>query len=296
MAVEVGAAVLQQHVGEVVEAALGGDAGLELADGAGGGVARIGKSGQALLLAVFVHFLESRQRHEQFAADFEIWRNPGFLQLSIGMESGMERTVRTLSVTSSPMVPSPRVMPRTSLPSLVEQGQRHAVELQFADIVDVFAAAEFVDAAFPVAQLVFAVSIVEREHGRGVRRFDEALARLAADALGGRVGRDQFRMLSFELLELVHELVEFGVANFRIVEHVVAIFVMADFFAQRFDLLFDLLARWPWLRIIFGSRQGLCGAACVAGRTGPRTVDSLTSKRRRRLSTAAGGCLASSIK
>ena len=47
----------------------------------------------------------------------------------------------------------------------------------------------------------------------------------------------------FELLQLNHELVEFGVVNFGIVEDVVAVFVVADFFAQCFDLLFGSLGR-----------------------------------------------------
>ena len=71
----------------------------------------------------------------------------------------------------------------------------------------------------------------------------KAFARLAADALGGRIGRDQFGMFVFELLQLNHELVEFGVGDFGIVEDVVEVFVVADFFPQCFDLLFGALGR-----------------------------------------------------
>src|SRR6266849_3967137 len=66
--------------------------------------------------------------------------------------------------------------------------------------------------------------------------LDEALAWLAAYALRGRVGRDQLRMLGLEFFEFVDELVEFGVADFGIVEDVVAVFVVADLVAQGFDL------------------------------------------------------------
>ena len=54
---------------------------------------------------------------------------PAFFSFSFGMVSGIERTVRMLSVTSSPTEPSPRVTPRASLPVFVDQRQRHAVEL-----------------------------------------------------------------------------------------------------------------------------------------------------------------------
>jgi hypothetical protein len=48
-------------------------------------------------------------------------------------------------------------------------------------------------------------------------------------------------MFSFQLLQLIHEPVEFGVSDFRIVEDVIAVFVMADFLAQGLDLGFDVL-------------------------------------------------------
>ena len=70
--------------------------------------------------------------------------------------------------------------------------------------------------------------------------LDESLAGLAAYALGGRIGRDQRGMLGFEVLQLLHQLVEFGVADFGIVEDVIEIFVVADFFAQSLDLFFDV--------------------------------------------------------
>ena len=117
MAVEIGAAVFEQDVGEEIQAALCGDIGIELANGAGGEIARIGEGRQSVAFAFFVHLLERRRRHQQFAANFEIRGNAAFFSFSFGIDSGIERTVRTLSVTSSPTDPSPRVTPRASLPS-----------------------------------------------------------------------------------------------------------------------------------------------------------------------------------
>ena len=81
MAVEVGAAVFQQHVGEIIQPALGGDAGLKLTHSAGCGIARVGKNGQAFLLALLVHLLEGGNGHEHLASDFEAGRDSGLLQL-----------------------------------------------------------------------------------------------------------------------------------------------------------------------------------------------------------------------
>jgi len=97
---------------------------------------------------------------------------------------------------SSPATPAygQAVMLRTEFPHaslvvtnqssiFVHEGQRHAVKLQLAYIVDVFAPAQLVHAPFPGSQLFLAIGIVEREHGRGVRYFDDPLARFATDPL-----------------------------------------------------------------------------------------------------------------
>ncbi len=60
--------------------------------------------------------------------------------------------------------------------------------------------------------------------------------RLVADPLRGAVGRDQLGMGRFKLLEPLHELVVFAVADLRRGGDVVQIVVTADFLAKRGDL------------------------------------------------------------
>ena len=62
--------------------------------------------------------------------------------------------------------------------------------------------------------------------------LDEPLHWLTADTLGGRVGRHPFRVRCFDGLQLAHQQVVFPIANQRIVEHIVAIVVMANLFGQ----------------------------------------------------------------
>jgi hypothetical protein len=73
--------------------------------------------------------------------------------------------------------------------------------------------------------------------------LDEAFARLAAHALGWRVGRDQRGMLAFQRLQLVDQAVELGVGNLRVVEHVVAMLVVADLLAQLLRAPLDVFGR-----------------------------------------------------
>jgi len=73
-----------------------------------------------------------------------------------------------------------------------------------------------------------------------------SLARLAAHALRGRIGRDQLRMLGLQVFELPHQLVEFGVADLGLVENVIEGFVVANFLAERAD---------PFLEVFGSSRH-----------------------------------------
>ena len=236
MIVENRTSVGEQHVGEIIQAPLCRDARLKLAHCSRRRIARIRERGQALLLAVVVHLLKRRNRHQHFATNFEIRGDASPLQLfrrnrkrhrahgaHVGGYVFANRTVAAGDAANQ-------------LAGFVTQGQRHAVELELADVFNVVSSAEFVHAALPIAQLFFAVGVVEREHGRGVWGFDESLARLAAHALRRRIGRDQFDMRGLELFQLVHQAVEFGVRDFGIVEYVVAVLVMANVFAQRLDL------------------------------------------------------------
>jgi hypothetical protein len=73
--------------------------------------------------------------------------------------------------------------------------------------------------------------------GREWRDLLEALGRLAADALGGRVGREQLGVRGLDALELVHQRVVLGVGDLRRVEDVVEVLVVAEFGAQFFGAL-----------------------------------------------------------
>ena len=68
----------------------------------------------------------------------------------------------------------------------------------------------------------------------------------------GESGVTSDGMLGLEILQLLHQLVEFGVADFGIVENVVEVFVVANLLAQGFDLLFDVFRGRHRQKIICG--------------------------------------------
>ena len=79
--------------------------------------------------------------------------------------------------------------------------------------------------------------------GEECANLDETFARFAADALGGRVGRDQFGILGLEFLQLFKKFVELEIADLRIVEHVVAVLVVADLLTQCVNFFLDSVVR-----------------------------------------------------
>ena len=90
--------------------------------------------------------------------------------------------------------------------------------------------------------------------------FDETFAGLAAHALGRRIGRDELRVRRLQLQQLLHQEVEFGIADLGRVQNVIAMLVVADFFAQRFDLA----RRTRWLACCHGTGKDYtfrCSAA-----------------------------------
>ena len=102
--------------------------------------------------------------------------------------------------------------------------------------VAVFGAAQqFAHAAVEIAQFAFVQGIIQAQHGGAVLDFDEPLARLAAHAFGGRIGRRQLRVPRFQVPELAHERVVFGVGDLGLVEHIVQTLVAAELVAELFD-------------------------------------------------------------
>ena len=241
LTVEKSLSIFQQHVGEEIHAALRRNGRFELPHRPRRKVARIRKRRQSLPFALFIQLAESGERHQHFAAHFEICGDTGLLQLVL---RNRERDRAHRPHIQGHVFADVAIAARDAAfqtPVAVDERQGHAIELQFAHVLEGGLPAQFVHAALPVAQFVFTVSVVERKHRRRVLRLDESLARLAAHALGRRVWRDVLRMLGLKPLKLVHQRVEADVRNLRIVEHVIAILMVPNLLAQGFDLLLDLL-------------------------------------------------------
>ncbi len=130
-----GASLGEQRVREKIEPALRGDVRLQHSYRAGRGIARIGELRQSLLFALVVHALKSGQRHQQFSAHFEVGRQAGLSQC-LGRNG--ERYAAHRAHIESHIFAYRAVAAGDAQRQLAggkAQGQRHAIELQLADVV-----------------------------------------------------------------------------------------------------------------------------------------------------------------
>ena len=210
------------------ERPLGGDGRIELADGAGGGVAGVGEERFAPLGALGVHALEAALRHVDLAAHLE-GRGKVARQ---GEGDGADRAQVGRDVLAAAAVPARGALHEAS--PLVGEGDGEAVDLRLRREGEVVASRAFGGAAVPVGQVLGAAGVAEAEEGGAVLDRGERLEGGGADALGGGVGGDELGEGFFQPAQLVQELVVLAVADLGRVEHVVAVVVVIDVRPQLF--------------------------------------------------------------
>ena len=91
------------------------------------------------------------------------------------------------------------------------------------------------DALRPRVELLERERVVEREHRRAVRDRREQLVGRRADPLRGESAVISSGKRVLEVAQLAHQLVVLGVADLRLVEHVVAVRVVVDLLAELLD-------------------------------------------------------------
>ena len=206
------AAVLPAElVPERIERARRRDLRIELADGAGGGVARAGEERPPAL---------RRARALSFSKPLFVMKisprtSKARRHLRPCRRCGIERIVRTFGgdVLAARAVAARRG--RRERAVLVHERAGEAVDLRLADHREVVALDDVGGALVPGAKLSPSKRVRERQQRHAVLDDAERLDGRAADALRRRVRRDQLRMPRLELAQLLHELVERGVGDLR---------------------------------------------------------------------------------
>jgi hypothetical protein len=149
--------------------------------------------------------------------------------------------------------------------ALVAQRNGEPVELQLARVFDgvrhrageIGRLVERIgDALVERDDVVVAEAVVQRQHRRVVNDRREPARHCAADALRRRIGRHEFGMIGFELLQLAEQSIVFGVGQVRLIEHVVGVVRPLELIAQPRGARVGL-AGWR-----FGLGSGHAGGRC----------------------------------
>ncbi len=87
------------------------------------------------------------------------------------------------------------------------------------------------------AKLRFIQRVIQTQHGGTVRCLLESLTRLPSHALRWRIGRHQLGVFPLDRLQTPDERIVLGIADLRLVEYIILMFVMTDRLAQMFCVL-----------------------------------------------------------
>jgi hypothetical protein len=229
---------LAQAVGEEAQGALGGNGRVELAHRAGGGIARVDKGFLALgagrdpgALPV-VQRLEVVPAHIDLAADFEhggcARRKPeGYLANRADV---LRHVLAHLAIAARGCL--------HQYATLIAQAHGQAVKLELGHVVHrrigVGQAERAPHAGVEILRAAgFGIGLgVDRQHRHGVTDRLETVEHLAANALRGRIRRQEFGVRGFKRLQFTEQPVVLGVGNLRRIERVVAVRVVVQLGAQ----------------------------------------------------------------
>ncbi len=208
----------------------GGDClAVEQADRARGDVARIGVQRLAGRLALAIQALELGARHKDLAAH----QQPARCALRQPQRQGTHRAQVRGDIVTHRTVAARRATHQD--PVLVEQRERHAVDLELGDEGEPrgrFDRRQPLEPRPPLAQLFQIVGIFERHHRRLVAHLGEAGDRFSAHAPSRTVGGRELRRRSLERHELGHQPVELAIRDLRPALAVVQPLVTLDLAAQ----------------------------------------------------------------
>src|SRR5438874_564027 len=180
-----------QGINERVEAAAGGDPGIELPDRSRGSVARIGEERLAFRGQLGVEALKAALRHVDLTANLEgPWklRRHRHRQGDAGNRLDVRRHVfADVAVATG--------RPDLVAAVLVQQAHREAVDLQLGHVLDLDVADRSPNALVELTHLIAVEGIAEAQHRRPMGYLRKGVGRRSSDSLGRRVGRDQLGML-----------------------------------------------------------------------------------------------------
>ena len=182
---------LAPSVGEELQGPGGGDRGIELAQGTGGGIARVGKASLAAFGLAFVQALKGAAAHIDLAAHLKrigeaLGRDP-LRDVGDGADIGGD-VLAFVTVAAGGAL--------NQAPLLVAERDGEAIDLRLGgegEALDRVEAEEAADALQEIAQPILVEHVAERQHRHAVGDFAERFDRRRPDPEGGAILAHQMR-------------------------------------------------------------------------------------------------------
>jgi hypothetical protein len=128
----------------------------------------------------------------------------------------------------------------------VGQRERDAVDFRFDGPAQLDAGQETFDARHELIRFLQRIRVVQTLHGHAVAHLSETFERPAGHALGGGVGRAQFRMRIFQIAQFAQERVVFAVRDLGRGLVVVKLVVVRDLAPEFTDAGRDVRGGHGW--------------------------------------------------
>ena len=229
-------------IGAEFQRARGGDVGIQLAQAAGGGIARVGEHLAILVAAARVQRLEASVAHVDLAAHFQQLRQIITPQLERDRADGAQVGGDTFAGAA---IAARHALHQHAI--LVDERHGQAIELGLAAeaqlvtrILGVSQLQRFRRTLHEGAQLIVIEGVVERQHRHRMLHFFKPAGRRGSDTLGGRFRGDQLGIFGFQRLEATQARVVVGIGQRRIIQHVIAVAGLEQLAMQLRDLLHHL--------------------------------------------------------
>ncbi len=189
----------------------GSDARVQLAQAAGGGVARVHERLVPLAFQPFVEFVETRTGQHHLAPDLDELRRifGGQPQRQIADGARVGRDV----LAGDPVAAGRRAHHDAGLETQIE---RRAVEFRLGAINQFVDARPLAGPSIELGQLIVVEAVRQRQHRRRMVDRLEGVHRRCADALGWRIGRDERRIFGLQRFQLAEQPVVLGVRDGRL--------------------------------------------------------------------------------
>jgi hypothetical protein len=213
-------------VDEEAEGAGGGDPLVELAERAGGGVARVHEGLAILGAEALVEAGEVGLPQVDLAPDLDGAGDLTVLRLVEAERQAADGAEVGADVLADGAVAAGGAVVEAAI--AVGDGDGEAVDFRLGHVRDPCAFRPSADAFGPGRELGLGVDVAEGVHGAGVGDLGEAGGWGGADALGGGLGGDELGVGRFEFAQLAHQRVPLRVGGGGLVEHEVVVIEAVD--------------------------------------------------------------------